>query len=353
MAPRALIFIQHMRPIQKRHIMKPLPITLAILSAAILSATSAIQADTYNPLEKPKAKLPEPIDITIHDASRQRDIPLRIYLPTQSKPAPVVLFSHGLGGARTGSQYLGKHWAARGYAVVYLQHYGSDETIWKEVALRQRIKALKGAASLQNSLDRYQDVPAVLDQLTKWNTDEKHRFHQRFDLKRIGMSGHSFGAVTTQGVSGQSWRFAGKRFTDPRIKAATMFSPSVQGRANPEQSFGQVSIPWLLLTGTKDTSPINDTTVENRRQVYQGLPNTIDKYELVLSDAEHSAFSDGRQRLGVPPRNPQHHPVILAVTTAFWDTYLKQNPDARKWLQGKPCRHLLAPQDEWQFEKAK
>lgn len=342
-----------MRPIQKGHIMKSLPVTLAILTAAILSVTSAIQAETYNPLEKPKTKLPEPIDVRIQDTSRQRDIPLRIYLPTQTKPAPVVLFSHGLGGARTGSQYLGKHWAARGYVVVYLQHHGSDETIWKDVALGRRMQALKGAASLQSSLDRYQDVATVLDQLTQWNDDKKERFHQRFDLAHIGMSGHSFGAVTTQGVSGQSWRIMGQRFTDPRIKAAVMFSPSVQGRANPEQSFGQVSIPWLLLTGTKDTSPINDTTVENRRQVYPGLPDTIDKYELVLFDAQHSAFSDGRQRLGVPKRNPKHHPVILAVTTAFWDTYLKQNQDARKWLQGKPFREQLAPQDEWQFEKAK
>lgn len=333
--------------------MKTLLLCLVLSVSVLISGTRSAQAEKYNPLEKQKSRLPEPIDITIQDSSRQRDIPLRIYLPAKKQPAPVVLFSHGLGGARTGSQYLGKHWASHGYAVVYLQHHGSDETIWKDVALGKRLKALKGAASLQNSLDRYQDVPAVLDQLTEWNADAKHRFHQRFDLQRIGMSGHSFGAVTTQGVSGQSWRLMGQRFTDPRIKAAVMFSPSVPGRSEPEQSFGQVSIPWLLLTGTKDTSPINDTSVENRRKVYQGLPDSIDRYELVLFDAQHSAFSDGRQRLGVPKRNPKHHPIILAVTTAFWDTCLKQNQDARQWLQGKPCRQLLAPQDEWQFQKAR
>jgi len=331
--------------------MKYLFLCLALSACVLISGNSFVQAEKYNPLEKKKSRLQEPIDVTIQDPTRKRNIPLRIFLPAKKQAAPVVIFSHGLGGSRTGSQYLGKHWSARGYAVVYLQHHGSDETVWKDVPARERLKALKAATTLQNTTDRYQDVSAVLDQLTDWNADAKHRFHQQFDLNRIGMSGHSFGAVTTQGVSGQSWRLVGKRFTDPRIKAAIMFSPSVQGRSKPEQSFGQVSIPWMLLTGTKDTSPIKDTTVEDRRQVYQGLPDTIDKYELVLFDAQHSAFSDGRQRLGVPRRNPQHHPVILAVTTAFWDTYLQQNQDARKWLQGKPCRQLIAPQDEWQFEK--
>lgn len=331
--------------------MKTLSLCLVLSACVLISGTSSAQAEKYNPLEKKKSRLPTPVDITIQDPARQRDIPLRIFLPEQKEAAPVVLFSHGLGGSRNGSQYLGKHWSARGYVVVYLQHHGSDETVWKDVSARERLKALKGATTLQNTIDRYQDVSTVLDQLADWNADAKHRFHQQFDLKHIGMSGHSFGAVTTQGVSGQSWRLLGKKFTDPRIKAAVMFSPSVQGRSKPEQSFGQVSIPWLLLTGTKDTSPINDTTEEDRRKVFQGLPDTIDKYELVLFDAQHSAFSDGRQRLGVPRRNPQHHPVILSVTTAFWDTYLQQNQDARQWLQGKPCRQLLAPQDEWQFEK--
>ena len=43
--------------------------------------------------------------------------------------APVVLFSHGLGGSREGYGYLGSYWAAHGYVAVHLQHIGSDETM--------------------------------------------------------------------------------------------------------------------------------------------------------------------------------------------------------------------------------
>ncbi|WP_232102614.1 alpha/beta hydrolase family protein [Gimesia aquarii] len=330
--------------------MKLLQISLFLSVCLLFSERSSAQIEKYNPLEKSDSRAQQPVEITMQDQKRKRDIPLRIFLPDQMQAAPVILFSHGLGGSRDGCSYLGKHWSNRGYVVVFLQHAGSDEAVWKTVDRRERLKALRTAANVQNTLDRYQDVSAVLNQLASWNADAKHQFHKKIDMQRIGMSGHSYGAVTTQGVSGQSLPLVGKRYTDPRIKAAVMFSPSYRGRLDRKQSFGQVSIPWMTLTGTKDKSVINDTTVEDRRKVYRALPDSIDKYELVLSGAQHSAFTDGPERLGKPRRNPQHHPRILAVTTAFWDTYLHQNRDAGKWLQGKQCRELLDSEDQWQTQ---
>jgi predicted dienelactone hydrolase len=58
--------------------------------------------------------------------------------------APVVLFSHGLGGSRTGSVFLGEHWAARGYVAVFLQHPGSDDSIWKDKPWQERMRAMPG-----------------------------------------------------------------------------------------------------------------------------------------------------------------------------------------------------------------
>ncbi|MEQ8635006.1 alpha/beta hydrolase family protein [Gimesia maris] len=330
--------------------MKLLSLCLFLTASLLLLDLNSALAEPYNPLKTIENSSSKPIDITMRDKNRDRDIPLRIYLPAQKQAAPVVLFSHGLGGSRTGCQYLGEHWSARGYVVVYMQHAGSDEAVWKQAARLERLKALKSATTLQNTVDRYQDVSAVLDQMSLWNNDATSQFHKKLDLRHIGMSGHSYGAVTTQGVSGQAWRLVGQRFTDPRIEAAVMFSPSTQGKTDPALSFGEVKIPWLLLTGTKDTSPINDTTVEDRRKVFQGLPDSIDRYELVLIDAPHSAFADGTERPGRFRRNPRYHEEILAVTTAFWDTYLRQNEQARVWLQGKPCQQQLDPKDEWQFQ---
>ena len=62
---------------------------------------------------------------------------------------------------------------------------------------------MEQAAGAQNFLLRVKDVKAVLDQLARWNEGASHSLAGRLDLRRVGMSGHSFGAVTTQAVSGQ------------------------------------------------------------------------------------------------------------------------------------------------------
>jgi hypothetical protein len=61
-----------------------------------------------------------------HDATRNRDVPAKIYYPTTApSKLPVIIFSHGLGGSRTGYSYLGKFWASHGYVSVHLTHVGS------------------------------------------------------------------------------------------------------------------------------------------------------------------------------------------------------------------------------------
>ena len=287
------------------------------------------------------------LDLVVADEGREREIPLRVYLPGERSPAPVVLFSHGLGGSRKGNAYLGTHWALRGYAAVFLQHPGSDSSVWRDVPSRQRRSAMEQAAGSQNFLLRVKDVKAVLDQLARWNERTGHSLAGRLDLRRVGMSGHSFGAVTTQAVSGQLFR-GGLSFTDPRITAAIAMSPSRPRRGgDASQAFGAVAIPWLLMTGTKDLAPIGGADLESRLAVFPALPPG-GKYELVLDGAEHSAFTDRALPGDTAPRNPNHHRVILALTTAFWDAWLRKDPDARRWLEGDGPRSVLESGDRWQ-----
>jgi predicted dienelactone hydrolase len=305
------------------------------------------------PSEQPLA----PLDLTVTDTNRHRDIPIRVYLPAKTNTAPVVLFSHGLGGNRLGSAYLGRHWAARGYVAVFLQHAGSDDGVWKNQPLRERNRAMRDAASGANFLLRVKDVPAVLDQLERWQNTTKHPLAGRLDLRRIGMSGHSFGAVTTQAVSGQAPPGGGQPLTDRRIKAAIAFSPSEPATGSPAQAFGQVTIPWLLMTGTKDVARLGSATigassVEQRLSVFPALPPGS-KYEIVLNDAEHSAFTDRALPGETGRRNPNHHRAILALSTAFWDAYLKGDAAARAWLDGAGPRGVLETNDRWQTKRTK
>jgi len=292
----------------------------------------------------------EPIDLTIGDSKHKRQIPIRVYLPPDKTPSPVVLFSHGLGGSREGSGYLGRHWAGRGYTVIFLQHPGSDAAVWRDAPMRRRMQSLKSAANVQNFKSRVDDVHMVLDRLEVLNTDSESPLSGRLDMKRVGMSGHSFGAVTTQAVSGQR-QLIGGGLTDKRIKAAVIMSPNrPQNRLlTTQQAFADVEIPWLLMTGTKDDSPIGDATPQTRLEVFPALPPG-DKFELVLKDGTHYAFTERSVSVGNANRNPQHWNTILALSTAFWDAYLRDDTDAKQWLIGKDAQSVLSPGDRWQMK---
>jgi predicted dienelactone hydrolase len=305
-------------------------------------------AAEYDPLAIAEKALPSPIELTVDDTNRARAIPLLVYLPAEKSAVPVILFSHGLGGSRNGSAYLGEHWAARGYVAVFLQHPGSDTSVWQTQPLRKRMDAMRDAASAQNFMLRVKDVGAVLDRLEIWSQADNHELSGRLDLDHIGMSGHSFGAVTTQAVSGQSYLRGIATFTDRRIQAAIAFSPSAPRQGgDPKQAFGDVKIPWMLMTGTKDTSFIGGADVQSRLSVFPALP-AGGKYELVLDKAEHSAFTDRPLPGDREQRNPNHHRAILALSTAFWDAYLRDNSEAKAWLDGDGPQRILEKGDRWQ-----
>lgn len=323
--------------------------TLGLVIALALPASAAVAAVLdYDPLAIPGGDI-EFVELTVADADREREIPIRVYLPETRGPSRVVVFSHGLGGSRSGCAYLGRHWAARGYVAVFLQHPGSDSAVWQDVPRRQRMAAMEAAAGAENFRLRVEDVPAVLDQLERWNEAVGHPLTGRMKLERIGMSGHSFGAVTTQAVGGQSFARGRVDFTDDRIDAAIAFSPSSPRRGDPEAAFGDVSIPWLLMTGTEDVAAIGDADLASRLAVFPALPPG-GKYELVLEGAEHSAFTDRPLPGDDRPRNPNHHRAILAVSTAFWDAYLGDDHGARAWLDGGGPRSVLESGDSWQHK---
>ncbi len=332
----------------------PSRLSARVLAAALLVVSNgpprvaAVDLPPYDPLAVRDEPIPPPLDRYVEDGARNRRLPLRIYLPATHEAAPVILFSHGLGGSNRGNAFLGEHWARRGYVAVFLQHPGSDVDVWRDLPASQRRRALREAADVENFLLRVRDVPATLDALALWNRARDDLLRGRLDLERIGMSGHSFGALTTQAVAGQRFMRGRRDFTDSRIDAALMLSPNAPTRGDgPAAAFGGVRIPWLLMTGTRDTAPIGNATVASRLAVFPALPPG-GKYELVLEGAEHSAFTDRALPGDRAPRNPNHHRAILAISTAFWDAHLRGRAAARAWLEGEGPRSVLEPADRWQ-----
>ncbi len=319
-----------------------------LLLSCLLSVAPLLAKETtsYDPLKVEEGAIASKT-FDVKDEKRNRVLPIRVYLPKSDKPAPVILFSHGLGGSRDNNPYLGNHWAARGYVVVFVQHPGSDESVWKDTPGLQRMAAMKKAASGENFLLRNQDIPVVLDTLKTWNGEKDHPLKGRLDLEHIGMSGHSFGAVTTQAVSGQAFLGGKTQFLEPRIDASVMLSPSPPQAGDPVTAFSTIKIPCLLMTGTLDDSPIGNSKAADRLKVFPNLKQAP-ALQVVFDKATHMSFGE-RDLLGKPIKDPRYHKAILALSTAFWDMTLKSDPAAKAWLTSPSAKCVLVPEDKWEM----
>lgn len=288
---------------------------------------------------------------TWHDAKRDRDVPVKVYYPKDGRAHPVIIFSHGLGGSRDNYQYIGEWWAGCGYVVVHPQHAGSDDGVWRGVPMAERAGAMKRATrDPENSVNRTRDVSFVIDELTRRQGEDKSPLQGRMDLSRIGMSGHSYGGWTTMAVAGQSFGLRDLSLADPRVKAAIQMSapaPRLPGKLR--DPFAHITIPVFHLTGTLDDSPIGEGKAEDRRKLFDGI-STAPTGLLLFDGATHMTFS-GRTKLGEEKTaaDERFQRLIGEATTAFWDSWLRDDAGAKAWLTEGGLRKELAPTDvlEW------
>ena len=278
------------------------------------------------------------------DAARRRDVPVKMYLPRHAEGLrPIVLFSHGLGGSREGAAYLGRHWASHGYVAVHLQHPGSDRSIWEDLPRWKRKDALKRALKKpRHFLDRPRDVSFAIDRLQRMNENDE-ALRGRLDTQKIAIAGHSFGAWTALTVAGRKLitpRGRSFSFKEPRLAAAiAMSAPPGKRPDTRDEAHAGIDIPCLHMTGTLDTSPITHTTAEARQLPFKHTPGPDEggaaQYLLVLKGGDHQVFSGRRYRESEadPDNDPRFHSLIKQASTAMLDAYLRQQGDAKQWLQ--------------------
>jgi dienelactone hydrolase len=279
------------------------------------------------------------------NTKRGRELPIKIYLPKSgAAPYPVVIFSHGLGGSREAAQYLGDYWSQHGYLGVFVQHPGSDSSVWQSAVTQGRqaiLQRMRSAANGKNLLDRAQDMKFVLDELERRNRNDP-ALKGKLDLAKIAMAGHSFGAGTTLALAGQNFAGAGRdlEIKDERVKAAIYLCPPVVGgKSSANAVYGGIQIPGLLLTGTEDNSPINDIKAEDRRIPYDGIKSSH-QYLVNFVGADHEAFG-GRSFRAAKEGDDKTHWMVEVVSTRFLDASLKGNPAAWQWLDSEQIKTYL------------
>lgn len=239
------------------------------------------------------------VDFDWVDTERGRAVPARLYMPyraSESQTVPLVVFSHGLGGSRSGYQYLGSHWADAGIASLHPQHIGSDNAVWRGNPL-ELVQRLQTAAGESEARSRALDLRFVLDQVLS------SELAARIDTTRIAVAGHSYGANTAMLVSGARVVTADgdmADFRDQRIRSAILISaPPLRDQGPIENVLGAVRIPTLHITSTEDTInlPGFRSTVEDRIAIFHAMgesPRTL----AVFNAGGHSIFTDRTTRSG-------------------------------------------------------
>jgi dienelactone hydrolase len=268
------------------------------------------------------------------DTARQRAVPWRLYLPraaSASRPVPMVVFSHGIGGSRQGYSYLGRHWAGEGVASLHVQHVGSDRQLWfgNVFTLPSR---LREAATDGEAIARPQDTRFALDQVLRSELGE------RIDAGALIAAGHSYGANTTLLSVGAVVERGGRLIDlhDQRYRAAIVISaPPFYGEREPQRILGGVRVPSLHITCTEDVIRIPGyfSDAADRIAVYEATGGPA-KALAVFEGGSHSMFTD-RVASGGIELNRQVKAATQDLSLAFLQrvTGRRDAPPLRGWAE--------------------
>jgi predicted dienelactone hydrolase len=292
------------------------------------------------------------------DGDREgRPVRWKCYLPADLKtPAPVVLFSHGAGGSRETNGMLGRHLAGHGFAALHLQHEGSDNR-----AVRANPRSMRAVQDPKASEPRFRDIAFVVNSLKK--PDRLGELKGRIDPERIGMSGHSYGGLTSQVVAGQTVKGYDQRLAIPELKGAFILSPSPP-RANygdEKDSFKTMLMPLFSVTGTADAAPGREFAPKDRRALFDRTSN-VDQWLLILHGGTHFTFS-GEEKLSAvarlfpgmepDPNLAANHECVRAAALAFWQMTLRDDKDARRYLDEGGFAKFVGKRGNFETKAAK
>jgi predicted dienelactone hydrolase len=301
-----------------------------------VAAINDEQGDGYK-LETGPLAVTEVSSIALHDATRNKDLHVRIFYPVAQGKYPVIVFSHGAGGSESCCEALTRHWATYGYITLQPTHDDSmvrwlgsgEETLRFPQAVRD---ALKNPALWES---RPRDISFLLDSLGELQR-RIPGLVEKVDNDRIGVAGHSMGSYTAEAVAGALVDLPGRAaatFTDSRAKAILCLSPQGPGQFGlTAHSFDKISVPLMGITGSLDNLGTVATRAWHKAPFERSQPS--DKYELFIEGANHMSFISAETV--VKARSSQAAAILgytNSASLAFWDAYLKEDPAARQFLE--------------------
>jgi predicted dienelactone hydrolase len=282
-----------------------------------------------------------------------------VYLSSAKGPRPLIIISHGLGENRTTYRYLAEHWASYGFQVLVPEHPGSDARRMTDLLAGRYREVIEP----QEFISRPRDITNLLDQVTQLSRTDA-RFKKRLNLNMVGVYGHSLGGYTALAVAGApldppylkkvcanapqesvpnlSFFFqcraqdngARVQLRDPRIKAMIASSPT-SSVAFGENGLASVATPSLMVAASDDT--VAPALLEQVRP-FALLP--APSYLMTLVGGTHFSLQGEKKPSASSPEaapplgasSPQARLSMQAMSTAFWQTYLKTDSRYRAFL---------------------
>ncbi len=220
-------------------------IVLIILLAASLRAAEVPQIESFTASVKLDGRLVMPVDV---------------YLPSNKKPAPVVLIAHGFTQNKKYHANQGRHLAAAGYVVL--------------VPSLQRFADHAGHA---------RDLASLLDWAAQQNADKTSRLFGRVNASRAAACGHSAGGLSALLAAA----------ADKRIRALVLLD-AVDSNGLGAKAAAQLKIPSLSVCAEPSQWNANGSP----EKLAAALPEP--KKLVKIAGANHLEAQDPANKLGEP-----------------------------------------------------
>ena len=300
-------------------------------------------ADPY-PVQAPRPVETEAIDL-VHPETGFT-VRCTVRMPADaSGHLPVAIFSAPPDWSPTSrsadAAFIAEMLAAAGYATVNVRHPGSDAMVLPvslAVAADRMAYVNNRYRDPANYAWRAAELSFVIDTLGQWNADG--RWRGRFDLSRIGMSGHSFGGLSALELTGlrQPPELVSRK--DPRVKATITYSGVGFDEDLPDGTFSDMTTPVLYMTAQGDFS--YGTGHQARHKLVPcWRTRAPHQYALMLKGGDHHTLSGARIAKGnASAREGLCHQWMRSIVLAFWDAHLRDDPEARRWLE-RDCARML------------
>ena len=282
-----------------------------------------------------------------------------LYWPNRLSSNPVIVISHGVASNRQTLAYLAKHLASHGYAVVVLDHADTNTEKFNQFLI-----GLEGAPDPNSLVHRSRDISAVLDTLER--RAENDPALRSLDLQSVGVLGHSLGGSTVLAAAGANLQRdqltevchgsvseqpllnlsmllqcrlidlpdeTPLTVGDDRVKAVMAINPLTSHIFGPT-GMGALEVPALFVASTDDYFV---PALPEQIEPFQWISGE-DKYLVVIENGTHfTSLNADEQVFPIPefligPEPALAQPLLRSLTTAFFDSYLRDLPDSNTYL---------------------